>query len=87
VSKVLVTGGSGFVGSYVILQLLAAGHSVRTTLRTAQGPIVSGSSATLPTSCYARLHNVIYLSLRQLEFWTFAMWGRSATQCRLRKPA
>ena len=33
-SKVLVTGGSGFVGSHVILRLLAAGHDVRTTVRT-----------------------------------------------------
>jgi len=32
-SKVLVTGGSGFVGSHVILQLLSAGHEVRTTVR------------------------------------------------------
>jgi nucleoside-diphosphate-sugar epimerase len=32
-SLVLVTGGSGFVGSHVILQLLAAGHEVRTTVR------------------------------------------------------
>lgn len=31
---ILVTGGSGFVGSHVILQLLAAGHDVRTTVRT-----------------------------------------------------
>jgi nucleoside-diphosphate-sugar epimerase len=32
-SKVLVTGGSGFIGSHSILQLLAAGHEVRTTVR------------------------------------------------------
>jgi dihydroflavonol-4-reductase len=32
-STVLVTGGSGFIGSQAILQLLAAGHTVRTTVR------------------------------------------------------
>jgi nucleoside-diphosphate-sugar epimerase len=32
-STILVTGGSGFVGSRCILQLLAAGHQVRTTIR------------------------------------------------------
>lgn len=35
-STVLVTGGSGFIGSYCILQLLAAGHQVRTTVRNLQ---------------------------------------------------
>jgi NAD dependent epimerase/dehydratase family len=33
ISTILVTGGSGFVGSHVILQLLGAGHTVRTTVR------------------------------------------------------
>jgi nucleoside-diphosphate-sugar epimerase len=32
-STILVTGGSGFVGSHCILQLLATGHHVRTTVR------------------------------------------------------
>jgi nucleoside-diphosphate-sugar epimerase len=35
-STVLVTGGSGFIGSHCLLQLLAAGHSVRTTVRNLQ---------------------------------------------------
>ena len=32
-STILVTGGSGFIGSHSILQLLAAGHQVRSTVR------------------------------------------------------
>jgi nucleoside-diphosphate-sugar epimerase len=32
-SNVLVTGGSGFIGSHTIVQLLAAGDEVRTTVR------------------------------------------------------
>jgi nucleoside-diphosphate-sugar epimerase len=35
-STVLVTGGSGFIGSHAIVQLLAAGHRVRTTVRSAR---------------------------------------------------
>ena len=33
-TTVLVTGGSGFVGSHLILQLLSTGYTVRTTIRT-----------------------------------------------------
>ncbi|CAK7224886.1 methylglyoxal reductase (NADPH-dependent) gre2 [Sporothrix curviconia] len=33
-TKVLVTGGSGFIAAHIIQQLLAAGHSVVTTVRT-----------------------------------------------------
>ena len=32
-SRILVTGGSGFVAGHIILRLLAAGHEVRSTLR------------------------------------------------------
>ena len=32
-SRVLVTGGTGFIGSHCLLQLLAAGHEVRTSVR------------------------------------------------------
>ncbi|MFO0595006.1 MAG: aldehyde reductase [Myxococcaceae bacterium] len=32
-STVLVTGGSGFIGGHVVLAALAAGHTVRTTVR------------------------------------------------------
>lgn len=32
-STILVTGGSGFIGSHCILRLLAEGHQVRTTVR------------------------------------------------------
>jgi nucleoside-diphosphate-sugar epimerase len=32
-SRVLVTGGSGFIAQHCLLQLLAAGHEVRTTVR------------------------------------------------------
>jgi nucleoside-diphosphate-sugar epimerase len=32
-ARVLVTGGTGFLGAHCVVQLLAAGHEVRTTVR------------------------------------------------------
>ena len=46
-STVLVTGGSGFIGSHAIIQLLEAGHTVRTTVRNlAREPEVRAMLAT-----------------------------------------
>jgi dihydroflavonol-4-reductase len=32
-ARVLVTGGTGFVGAHCLIQLLAAGHETRATVR------------------------------------------------------
>jgi len=32
-ARILVTGGTGFVGTHCLIQLLAAGHETRTTVR------------------------------------------------------
>ncbi|MDQ0250450.1 dihydroflavonol-4-reductase [Sphingomonas kyeonggiensis] len=71
---VLVTGGSGFVGSHVILQLLAAGHDVRTTVRSlAREPQVRATleRADADTS---RLH-FFAADLEKDEGWAEAVAG------------
>jgi len=55
-AKVLVTGGSGFVGAHCILQLLDAGYGVRTTVRSlAREADVRGMLATADASAGDRL--------------------------------
>jgi uncharacterized protein YbjT (DUF2867 family) len=41
-ARVLVTGDSGFIGSHCVVQLLLAGHDVRTTVRNLGRVSVSG---------------------------------------------
>ena len=59
-ATVLVTGGSGFIGSHAILQALAAGHEVRTTVRNLQreGELrallhANGADTDAPLRCFA----------------------------------
>jgi nucleoside-diphosphate-sugar epimerase len=60
-STVLVTGGSGFIAEHTILQLLAAGHHVRATVRSAQreGPLratLSSAGATADRDAALTVH-------------------------------
>ena len=75
-STVLVTGGSGFVGSHAIVQLLQAGRVVRTTVRslardTVVRAMVKEAGMAVPEARFA----VVAADLERDEGWAEAVAG------------
>jgi dihydroflavonol-4-reductase len=75
-SIVLVTGGSGFVGSHVILQLLAAGHEVRATVRS-----LNKEAAVRDTLANAGAEHLDRLSFFAAELMDDAGWADAVVGC------
>lgn len=77
-TTVLVTGGSGFIGSYVILALLSAGYTVRTTIRN-----LSRSASVLTSLANGGATTV---SLERLTFFAASLdhddgWAEAVNGC------
>ncbi|KAK9350337.1 hypothetical protein V1523DRAFT_420139 [Lipomyces doorenjongii] len=74
---VLVTGGSGFIGSYVILALLSAGYTVRSTIRSlsreasARSSLRNGGATTAELACLS----FVAASLDYDDGWVQAIQG------------
>jgi nucleoside-diphosphate-sugar epimerase len=74
-STVLVTGGTGFIAGHCILQLLAAGHTVRTTIRSQESQQAVESILATPgsgTTCAVRCFSA---DLRSDSGWSEAIRG------------
>ncbi|KAH6885401.1 hypothetical protein B0T10DRAFT_577081 [Thelonectria olida] len=77
---VLVTGGSGFVASHLILQLLSANYTVRTTLRSLAGPKKS-SLLDMLRSVGAHQEQLNNLSFYQADLTTDDGWQEAIAGC------
>jgi dihydroflavonol-4-reductase len=74
-STVLVTGGTGFIASHCILQLLAAGHAVRATVRAPERQQALEQMLTRAGCVASRMPAVFLTDLCRDDNWKNAVGG------------